>query len=89
MLSLNRRIEQDRAAVASEAHAELDIPDPRDRLVEAAQLEERVAADRSEPGPERRCRPHAFMVDVVVEKVAEVGHQAAAVRLVIVGPEDR
>jgi len=29
------------------------------------------------------------MVDVVVEKVAEVGHQAAAVRLVIVGPEDR
>src|SRR5512133_3394505 len=72
MLALDRGIEDDQAAVSAEAHAELDVSDRGDLLVEATELDEVVAANRAEPRPERSRGPAGLVVDVVAEKVAEV-----------------
>jgi hypothetical protein len=54
---LNRGIEQEHATRAAYAQAELNVSDPSDRLVEAAQAEKRISANGSEAGPERRGEP--------------------------------
>jgi hypothetical protein len=91
MLPLNRRVEEDAATVSTEAHAELDILDRRERepfLVEAANLDECVAANGSQPGPEGGRESGAFVVHMMVEQVAKVRHDPSAARIVIVGSED-
>src|SRR5262249_46924166 len=86
--ALNRRIEEDHASRPAYAQAELDVSDPRDRLVEAPQAEKRVSANGSEPGPERRGEPGSLSVQVMMEKISEVRDHAVATGLIVVRPED-
>jgi hypothetical protein len=92
VLSLNGRVEHDSTTARVQSHAELDVLDgcPREtRLVEAAERLECVPSHRTEAGPEGRRRSRAFVVDVVVQEVAERRDDAVRARIVVVGAEDR
>ena len=89
------RARSDPAAGAGQAIAELDVLDrgPAVELgVEAAEVEEDLAADRAAAGPEGVGRPGVgdearLLMDVVMEQVAELAHQAGGGRLVVVRAE--
>ena len=91
MLSLNLGVEENAPTLRVETHPELDVLDRCARearvvtpLVEAAELEEDVAPDRPESGPECLRNPGTLLMDVVVEQVSEVGDDPARVRIVVV-----
>ena len=88
--ALDGRVEHDPRAAGDEPGTQVDVFDRRVReafAVEAARRQERVAADRAQPGPERARRAGSPVVDVVVQQVAE-RRDGAAGRGVVVGPED-
>ena len=92
MGSLDGRVEQDRLAGVGQAPAELDVFDRRvrvPRFVEPADVEERGAPHRSEPGPERVGGTCARLVDVVVQQVPEGRHRRRRTRRVVVRAVDR
>ena len=92
VLSLNRWIEDDATSLCVEAHAELDVLHRGLReplFVEPPKRQEDVTPDRAQPGPERRRSSSAFLVDVMVEEVPEIGDDALGTGIVIVGTEDR
>src|SRR4051812_22641938 len=80
MFDLNFRQQRDRNAGARNAHSELDVLDGRDLVagVEAVVLEEDVASNRSTAGPERAGLPPSVPMDVTVQEVAILRHQAFA-----------
>ena len=92
VLALDLRVEKDATSLRVNAHPELDVLHRRLRealFVESTESEKDVTPDRTEAGPERRCGPGAILMDVMVEKVPEVGHDAPGPRIVVVGAEYR
>jgi hypothetical protein len=91
MLSLDRWIEDDATSLCMEAHPQLDVLHRGFReplFVEPPKCQKDVTPDRAEPGPERRGGSGAFVVDVMVEEVTEVGDDADGPGIIIVGTED-
>jgi hypothetical protein len=92
VLSLNRWIEDDATSLCVEAHPELDVLHRGLReplFVETAKRQKDVTPDRAEPCPERRGSSSAFVMDVMVEEIPEIGDDAGGSGIVIVGAEDR
>jgi hypothetical protein len=84
-------VELDARAVGGHAQPELDVLDRRlaELLgVEAAVLDEGVAANSAESGPERARGSGRALVHVVMQEVAEDRDRPLDVRIVVVGAED-
>src|SRR5947208_6729471 len=92
MSALNSWVEKDAGSAGGEPGAEIDVFDGRTGkavLVEAADSFERLAPNRAEARPERRGRPRPLVVDMVVQQIAEVGHEPVPGRVVVVRAEHR
>jgi hypothetical protein len=57
-------------------------------FIESPEPEEDVTPDGSKPSPEGCGRPGAFLMNVVVKKVAKVGDKTACARFAVVRAED-
>ena len=92
MLPLDRRIEDDSTAVRDQTHAEIDVLDRRlgeTELIEPAERDEELSADRPEASPESCRWTGTLLMNVVVKKVAKVGDHAVGCRIVVVGAKHR
>jgi len=83
-------VELDPVSGRGQPRTEVDVLHGRHRVaigVEAARGVEAVAANGAQPRPERRRRPRALLVDVVVEQVAKSRDGAGVGGPVVVGAE--
>ena len=71
-----------------EAHAEFDVFHVMHRRFESAEIDKRGSSHGAKPGPERRDRPGAAMVDVVVQEIAKAGDDTRICRIIVVGAEE-
>lgn len=89
VLPLDGRIEENGRPPAIQTPSELDVLHERDVLVEATELDEEIAANRSEPSPERGRQAGALLMDVVVEQVPELRYEPVGIGVVVIRTENR
>ena len=90
--SLDAWIERDAPPGSAETCTEVDVFDRGVRkaaFVEAVDAEEGIAPYGAKARPEGRGATRTGLMDVVMQQVAKVGHDAALSRIVVVRAEDR
>ena len=91
VLSLDKRIKQDRRASSDKAHPEFDVLNGwirEPRVVESPNVEKRIPPYGAEPSPECFRGACSFLVDVMVKKIAERRNVASCIGLVVIGAEN-
>jgi hypothetical protein len=85
-------VELDATVGFGESHPQLDVLDRgllEPAFVKATEFEEIGPADRADPAPEGRGRPRVLLMHMVMQQIAEGGHDAGRWWTVVVRPEDR